>query len=53
MKTLIKKCPKCGSYTARDLCPKCRARTSSSAPPRYGPEDRYGGMRRKETYPFL
>lgn len=48
MKTLIKKCPACGSYTTKGLCPKCEEKTLGSAPPKYSPEDKYGELRRKE-----
>ncbi len=47
MKTLIRKCPACGTYTLSGLCPKCQEKTLSSAPPRYSPEDKYGDLRRR------
>ncbi len=43
----IKKCPKCGLYTLKDVCPKCGAQTVSAHPPKFSPEDRYGEYRRK------
>jgi H/ACA ribonucleoprotein complex subunit 3 len=48
MKTLIKKCPACGIYTVHGFCPKCTGKTMSSDPPRFSPEDKYGGIRRAE-----
>lgn len=48
MKTLIKKCPKCGSYTTKGFCPKCNEKTMNSDPPKYSPEDKYGEYRRME-----
>ncbi len=47
MKSLIKKCPKCGRYTLKDFCPVCGERTIMSIPPRFSPEDPYGEYRRK------
>ncbi|MGI6472099.1 MAG: H/ACA ribonucleoprotein complex subunit NOP10 [Candidatus Methanomethylophilaceae archaeon] len=37
----------CGRYTFKETCPVCGGVTSSPAPPRYSPEDRYGAYRRK------
>lgn len=48
MKTLIKKCPACGTYTTKGFCPKCNEKTLGSAPPKYSPEDKYGELRRQE-----
>ncbi len=41
MKFLIRKCPKCGKYTFKDICPVCGARTVSAHPPRFSPIDKY------------
>ncbi|MFO8109525.1 MAG: RNA-protein complex protein Nop10 [Thermoplasmata archaeon] len=43
----IKKCPKCKSYSLTDSCPDCGRDTINPKPPKYSPEDRYGGYRRK------
>jgi len=48
MKTEIKRCPECGLFTLRGLCPKCQSKTAASAPPRFSPEDKYGEIRRAE-----
>lgn len=48
MKSLIRKCEKCKIYTAKGFCPKCNEKTSGSVPPKYGPEDKYGDIRRAE-----
>jgi len=50
MKSLIKKCFKCGLYTLEDICPKCGGQTFSSLPPRFSPEDKYGKYRIKLLY---
>lgn len=49
MKTLIRKCPACGIYTTKGFCPKCNEKTANSAPARFSPEDKYGGIRRAEA----
>ncbi len=41
MNFLIRKCPKCGTYTLMDKCPKCGSQTKVAHPPRFSPEDRY------------
>lgn len=48
MKTLIKRCPACKTYTAKGFCPKCNEKTAGSAPPKFSPEDKYGEIRRAE-----
>ena len=47
MRSLMKRCPACETYTLRDACPKCGAAAASPLPPRYSPEDRYGAYRRR------
>ncbi len=46
MHTLIRRCPKCGRYTLREICPVCGEKTYEVLPPRFSPEDRYGKYRR-------
>lgn len=46
MHSLIRKCPKCGRYTLREICPICGEKTYEVLPPRFSPEDRYGKYRR-------
>ena len=41
MKFLMRKCPKCGRYTFKEVCPICGARTVSAHPPRFSPTDKY------------
>lgn len=44
----IKKCNYCGTYTMKDLCPKCNKPTKHPQPPKFSPEDKYGKWRRLE-----
>jgi len=46
---LLKKCPKCNSYTMKDICPKCKAKTISAHPPKFSieKEKKYGKYRRQ------
>lgn len=46
MKTIILRCPKCGSYTLSTICPRDGETTRFTAPPRYSPDDRYAKYRR-------
>ncbi|HLD06924.1 MAG TPA: nucleolar RNA-binding Nop10p family protein [Candidatus Nanoarchaeia archaeon] len=40
----IRRCPECCSYSFRA---RCCAETAPVAPPKYSPEDKYAGYRRK------
>jgi len=42
----MRKCPKCGRYTLKDICPECGEKTINPEPPRYSPQDKYGKYRR-------
>jgi|TARA_B100001971_G_C18102652_1_gene489740 H/ACA ribonucleoprotein complex subunit 3 len=42
----FKKCTKCNSYTLKDICPKCNAKTDNPLPAKYSPDDKYGSYRR-------
>jgi H/ACA ribonucleoprotein complex subunit 3 len=46
MRTQMRKCEKCGSYTMKDTC-QCGGVTVIPQPPRYSPQDRYGKYRRQ------
>ncbi len=46
MKFLLRKCPKCNTYTLKEVCPVCGTRTVSAHPPRYSPVDKYARYRR-------
>ena len=46
MRFLLRKCPNCGTYTPKEVCPVCGERTVSAHPPRFSPEDKYGKYRR-------
>lgn len=46
----ILKCPKCKLYTMKDTCPVCNERCVSTRPPKYSPEDRLAGYRRKAKF---
>ncbi|MHC1570938.1 MAG: RNA-protein complex protein Nop10 [Methermicoccaceae archaeon] len=53
MRSKILKCPNCGRYTLKELCPLCATATVSSRPARFSPDDRYGRYRRmllRETH---
>ncbi len=41
MKKYIKKCPVCGIYTLKDVCPKCGKATKTAHPPPFSLEDKY------------
>jgi H/ACA ribonucleoprotein complex subunit 3 len=47
MKLRLRKCPKCGRYTLKEICPVCGTPTKSAHPPRFSPVDRWGEYRRK------
>jgi len=47
MKTLLRKCPTCLTYTLKAACPRCGATTVMALPARYSPQDRYGHYRRR------
>ena len=47
MRTFLRICPKCGTYTLRPACPGCGVPTIPPAPARFSPEDHYGVYRRK------
>ncbi|MCL4411823.1 MAG: RNA-protein complex protein Nop10 [Candidatus Thermoplasmatota archaeon] len=50
MKSIIKKCPECRSYTLESTCKKCGTQTVSTLPPRFSPEDRFAKYRIKVLY---
>ncbi|PIN86166.1 ribosome biogenesis protein [Candidatus Woesearchaeota archaeon CG10_big_fil_rev_8_21_14_0_10_44_13] len=41
----IMRCPVCGVYTMKEE--HCGQKTVNPKPPKYSPEDKYGGYRRK------
>ncbi len=41
MRFLLRKCPKCGTYTLKDECPRCGSKTRVAHPSRFSPEDKY------------
>ncbi|KUH33746.1 RNA-protein complex protein Nop10 [Thermococcus indicus] len=43
----IRKCPGCGRYTLKEICPVCGEKTKVAHPPRFSPEDPYGEYRRR------
>ncbi|MBP1912182.1 RNA-protein complex protein Nop10 [Thermococcus stetteri] len=43
----IRKCPNCGRYTLKEICPVCGSKTKVAHPPRFSPEDPYGEYRRR------
>ncbi|HMK47546.1 MAG TPA: RNA-protein complex protein Nop10 [Methanocella sp.] len=46
MKTKMKKCERCGSYTLKAICP-CGGKAINPVPARYSPLDPYGRYRRR------
>ncbi len=46
MRTLLRKCERCGRYTMKDIC-FCGNETSVPVPPRFSPQDRFGSYRRR------
>ena len=47
MRSLIRKCRNCGSYTMEEDCPKCGGFADVALPPRYSPLDRFQRFRLK------
>jgi H/ACA ribonucleoprotein complex subunit 3 len=47
LRTYLRKCPSCGTYTLKDSCPVHNVPTTVPAPARFSPEDRYGSYRRR------
>ncbi|MFH0848312.1 MAG: RNA-protein complex protein Nop10 [archaeon] len=45
MKTQIRKCPKCETYTLKFVCSECGADTVSPHPPPFSPSDKYARYR--------
>ena len=43
----MRKCPNCGRYTLKDICPVCGVKTVLPIPPKFSPEDRYVAYRVK------
>lgn len=41
MKSIIRKCSRCGTYTMREVCSVCGQRTSMAIPPKYSENDRF------------
>ncbi len=41
MKFLMRRCPNCGRYTFKEVCPVCGSETVVPHPPRFSPEDKY------------
>ncbi len=37
----IMKCPKCGFYTMKRVCPICGSKTEIAKPPKFSPDDKY------------
>ena len=46
----MRKCPVCGTYTFKEVCPKCGAKTIVPNPPKYSPIDKYGKYRRRVKF---
>ncbi|HET7148821.1 MAG TPA: RNA-protein complex protein Nop10 [Candidatus Nitrosopolaris sp.] len=50
MKHLIRKCPKCASYTLKHGCEKCKIPTIDAHPAKYSPDDKYARYRIADRY---
>ncbi len=48
MKGIIKKCPECGTYTLKDICPKCSHPTRLAGPAKYSTTDKFQKYRLEE-----
>lgn len=48
MKSLIRKCNKCMTYTMSEKCSHCGTETVMALPPRYSPADRFQKYRIRE-----
>jgi len=44
----LKVCPSCRTYTMKDICPKCNAKTVSAHPPPFSPDDKYYLLRARK-----
>ncbi|MCD6557464.1 MAG: ribosome biogenesis protein [Candidatus Aenigmarchaeota archaeon] len=44
---LLRKCPRCGSYSLRDKCEKCDSVTRNPHPPKFSITDKYAKYRQK------
>ncbi|OYT32163.1 MAG: RNA-protein complex protein Nop10 [Thermoprotei archaeon] len=52
--TFLKRCKNCGRYTLEaEKCPYCGGKVVSAHPPKFSPEDKYGGYRRKMKLLYL
>lgn len=47
MRSLIRKCRNCETYTLKEECPKCGSFADVALPPRYSPQDRFQRFRLK------
>ena len=47
MKTLMRRCTSCWTYTFKSECPECGSDVMNPLPARYSPQDRWGKYRRK------
>jgi H/ACA ribonucleoprotein complex subunit 3 len=50
LRSLLNKCPKCGTYTLAAACPKCGTASVSSHPAKYSPDDKYARYRNPLAY---
>ena len=47
MRTYLRRCPSCRTYSLHDNCKSCNVPTAVLAPARFSPEDHYGTYRRR------
>ena len=50
MRSLLRRCPKCGAYTMKDGCPACGTPTVVAHPSKYSPDDKYARYRNPLAY---
>jgi H/ACA ribonucleoprotein complex subunit 3 len=43
----MRKCVVCKTYTFKEICAKCGAKTVLPYPPKFSPQEKYGELRRK------
>jgi len=50
LKSLLKKCLSCDTYTLKLQCPKCGAQTHNPHPAKFSPDDKYARYRIIDRY---
>jgi H/ACA ribonucleoprotein complex subunit 3 len=53
VKSHLKRCPVCYTYTLKARCPRCDAKTVAAHPPKFSPDDKYFYMKLREYHESL